>query len=79
MTVAEGIERVFIPSLSERITFLYSIRMKCTLLVPEYNLEHCSSAIEIFCLNITPFVCKVRPHPYFSLGYALVDAVSRVI
>ena len=47
MTVAEGIEIVFIPSLSERITLLYSIRMKCTLLVPNYVLEHCSIAIEI--------------------------------
>ena len=47
MTVAEGIEQVFIPSLSERITLLYSIRMKCTLLVPEYVLLHCGSVIEI--------------------------------
>ena len=77
MTVAEGIEIVFIPSLSERITFLYSIRMKCTLLVPGYVLEHCSIRHRNPRLDITPFVLKAKPHPYFtrSLGYRLLDAI----
>lgn len=47
MTVAEGVEQVFIPSLGERITLLYNISMKCTRLVPEYALLHCGSAMEI--------------------------------
>ena len=65
MTVAEGMERIFIPSLSEGIPTLYSIRMKCTLLVPEYGLFAWRQRHRNSCPDVTPSVSKAKANADF--------------